>query len=208
MNSVVLADDHPLLLRGLCDLLDAERDFAVVGAGVNGKEALSLIRKHKPTLAVIDVTMPELSGLEILQAVRVDCLRLKMIFLTATITGSQIAEALRLEVSGILLKESAPHALIDCMRQVAGGGKWLPAELVEKASHHSQGGERLNLNKLSPREKEIVGWVCNGLSNKSIALKLGTTDGTVKVHLHNIYQKLDISNRMTLAAFNFRAGIC
>lgn len=203
--NVVLADDHPLLLRGLCDLLGVEADFEIVGAATGGNDALAMIRTHVPALAVLDVTMPDLSGLEVLKAVRADRLASKVIFLTATMTGQQTAEALHLDVNGILLKESAPDALIDCMRQVARGENWLPADLVANAdAHRSDGGP--SLDRLSPRESEIVALVCSGLSNKSIALKLGTTEGTVKVHLHNIYQKLDITNRMTLAALNFKAG--
>ena len=151
MNSVILADDHPLLLRGLCDLLGVEDDFRIVGATSGGKEALSAIRSLKPAMAVLDVAMPDLSGLEVLKAVRADRIELKVIFLTATITGPQIADALCLGVNGILLKESAPEGLINCMRQVSEGKNWLPPEILTNVRPESD--EIAMLSKLSRREK-------------------------------------------------------
>lgn len=204
MESVVLADDHPLLLRGLCDLLAVENEFDIVGAATEGQEALSAIRLHRPSLAVLDVAMSDMSGLDILRAVRADRIELKVIFLTATITRPQVMDALRLGVNGILLKESAPDALIECMREVSRGRQWLPSDLVADAQQDDS--ETAILDRLSPRETEVVALVCRGKSNKAIALKLGTTEGTIKVHLHNIYQKLEINNRISLVALNFRAG--
>lgn len=210
MITVLLADDHPLLLRGIADLLRPEQDFHIIATATAGAQALEMIRAHQPMLAVLDVAMGDFGGMEILRAVRRDGLKVGIIFLTASLTSQQIGEALSLGVNGLLLKESATGTLIDCMRQVARGGKWVPADILAKAEPAWQGTtwqgtRRPTLDTLTPREREIVDWVCRGLSNKAIAVKLGTSQGTVKVHLHNIYQKLGIANRMSLAALNFQA---
>lgn len=203
MHSVVLSDDHPLLLRGLCDLLTVEPDFSIAGSTTDSEEALQFIKVRRPSIAVLDIMMPGLGGMGILRAVRAAEIDVKVIFLTAMISDEQIAEALRLRIEGLLLKESAPEALIGCMRHVAGGETWLPQDLIERAAIPPIASDHCSLELLTPREREIVEWLCGGLSNKSIARKLGTTDGTIKTHLRNIYQKLGITNRVALAAMGF-----
>lgn len=203
MFSVVLADDHPLLLRGLQGLLNAAPDFEILAATSSGAEALSLISDLLPDIAVLDVSMPDLGGLEIHRAMSQAHMPVKVIFLAASFTNRQIADAIAMGAWGILLKEYAPEALLDCMRQVAGGEKWLPQDLVTRAmAAGPQSGGAAKLNLLTAREREVAVLICAGLSNRAIAKKLGTTEGTIGIHLHNIYRKLDITNRTTLAALH------
>ncbi|THK35369.1 response regulator transcription factor [Ensifer sp. MPMI2T] len=201
MYSVILVDDHPLLLRGLQDLLSAAVEFEVVGTCTSGAEAVSLINHLQPDIAVLDVAMPGMDGLEVLRAMRNKRFT-RFIFLTATISGPQISDALKLGLSGILLKEYAPEELLSCMRKVANGGKWLPEELLSRGSQTSDQAMLAKLSLLTPREREITALICGGLSNRSIASRLGTSEGTVGIHLHNIFRKLDISNRTALAALH------
>lgn len=196
---VLLADDHPLLLRGLADLLQATGEVDLVEATSSGTRALASIREKRPDIAVLDVSMPDVGGLAILRALREGGLPVRVIFLSATMTGRQIAEAIGLGVWGLLLKDYASDSLLDCLREVIAGRKWLPEELVSKARRGGGvdiGGE---IASLTPREKEISALVCRGFSNKAIAGMVGSTEGTVSIHLHNIYRKLDISSRTTLA---------
>lgn len=202
MYSVVLADDHPLLLRGLQGLLNAATEFEVLAATASGTQALSLICDLRPDLAVLDVSMPDTGGLEIQRAIVERRLAVKVIFLAASLTGRQIADAISMGAWGILLKEYAPEALLDCMRQVAGGEKWLPPELVTRATSALPSNTPEKLNLLTTREREVAVLICGGLSNRAIAQKLGTTEGTISIHLHNIYRKLEITNRTTLAALH------
>jgi DNA-binding NarL/FixJ family response regulator len=202
MHSVVLADDHPLLLRGLQDILNTAKDFKVVGAATNGAETVSLIRELLPEIAVLDLAMPGMGGLGVLRALKNQQLPLKAIVLTATISGPQIAEAVALGVSGILLKEYAPEALLDCMRQVVNGEKWLPDDLVAKATAAPQSVACEKFQLLTAREREIAALICGGLSNRTIAQKLFVSEGTIGIHLHNIYGKLEITNRAKLAALH------
>src|SRR3546814_6350918 len=108
---------------------------------------------------------------------------------------------------GLLLKEYAPEALLDCLRQVISGEKWLPAELVSKAAHAPQDSGERKIELLTRREREITELICGGLSNRCIADTLGTSEGTITVHLQNIYQKLEITNRTALAALHVQYRI-
>ena len=209
VQRVLLADDHPLLLRGLADLVAMESDFDVVCSTTRGNHALALIGELHPDLAVLDVTMPDMDGLTILRKASQANLPVRIIFLTATITPAQIAEALAFGAWGLLLKESAPDALIDCLRAVVAGTRWLPDELLARADVEWTDGGLSRLEALTRREREIVDLASRGLSNKAIAASLGSTEGTVKIHLHNIYQKLQVNNRTALVALSFemRGGV-
>jgi DNA-binding NarL/FixJ family response regulator len=200
-TSTILADDHPLVLRGLVDLLSTEREFAVIGTASDGKTALEMVVERKPKLTVLDLVMPRMNGLEVLRELIDVRSMTRVIFLSALITEEQSIQAIATGAWGILLKESAPETLIQCMRSVRNGERWIPSNLfairplqvAENALGSSSGS-------LTGREWEVVNLVAGGLSNKSIAQILNLTEGTVKIHLHNVYSKLDISNRTTLAA--------
>lgn len=204
MHRVILADDHPLLLRGLQELLATADDFTVIEATTNGMRALAQIRAARPDIAVLDVSMPDIGGLDILRTIVEYQLPVKAIILTATLTGRQVNSALAMGVSGILLKEFAPELLLECMRHVAGGGTWLPEEIMAKVVRSQPENAAEKLDVLTAREREIARLVSSGLSNRAIAEILGTSDGTIGIHLHNIYRKLEIGNRTALAALHIQ----
>jgi len=199
MLRVVLADDHPLLLRGLQDLLTTAPNFGVVGATTSGRRALSMISTLQPDLALLGVAMPDVGGMEIQRLIVDRGMAVKTILLAATLTGKQVVEAVALGVWGLLLKECAADALLDCLRQVARGERWLPVDLLARASALPQDA-LLRSTSLTRRENEIADLVCQGLSNRAIASRLGASEGTVGIHLQNIYRKLGIRNRTMLAA--------
>lgn len=201
---VVVADDHPLLLRGLADLLRASEGVELVEATGSGIRALSVIRDQRPDIAILDVTMPDVGGMAILKVIHEQNWPVRVIFLSATMSGSQIAEALSLGVWGLLLKDYAAHSLIDCLDEVSAGRKWLPDDLVARAREESGIDVPKAIASLTPREREISELVCRGLSNKAIAAAVGSSEGTVSIHLHNIYRKLAISSRTTLATLFVR----
>jgi DNA-binding NarL/FixJ family response regulator len=198
---IILADDHPLVLRGLVDLFSSERDFQVIGTAADGKAALEMILEKQPEIAVLDLVMPLLSGLDILRELVQVGTTVKVVFLSALITEEQSIQAVGVGAWGILLKESAPETLIECMSSVRVGKRWLPDNLFGIRSSMSQRNPFDGLpDTLTGREWEIVNLVAQGLSNKSIARLLNLTEGTIKIHLHNVYSKLEITNRTTLAA--------
>ncbi|WP_246752811.1 response regulator transcription factor [Sinorhizobium sp. BG8] len=202
-TSAVIADDHPLVLRGLVNLLANEPDFDVVAAASDGKSAFQEILSRKPDLAVLDILMPNLSGLDVLRELNRMKLSVKVIFLTAFISEEQNMQATAMGARGILLKESAPEALVECMRAVGKGSFWLPSKRTAETSEQKDDSSRSFFDsfcKLTGREKEISYMVAEGYSNKQIASLLNVSEGTVKIHVHNIFSKLNIFNRTTLAA--------
>lgn len=201
--TVVLADDHPLVLQGLRALLDEQEDFRIVATCGSGEQALDAIRVHRPDIAVVDVTMPGVNGLAVLGTVVDERLTTRVVLLTASVTDSQILEAVTAGVHGLVLKESAPEMLVKCLRGVAAGRRWLPQEIIKPALDRElqrrEEGRRF-VRELTAREIDIIRLIADGLSNKAIASRLTISEGTVKIHLHHIYQKLGISNRAALAA--------
>ncbi|HEX7872333.1 MAG TPA: response regulator transcription factor [Sphingobium sp.] len=201
-HKVFLADDHPLILRGLADLIAMETDFSIVGTTTEGRNAFAMIDRLAPDIAVLDLHMPDISGLAILRRIADSMMPVRTVFLTATITPTQISEALAHGIWGIVLKETAPDTLVDCLRSVAGGQPWLAHELAAKADPLWH-GRLAPPPRLTPREQEIAELACQGLSNKLIAHRLAASEGTIKIHLHNIFQKLGVTNRTALAALYF-----
>ena len=207
---VLLADDHPVVLSGLKQILALEKGFEVVAAVTDGDAALREIRARKPDVAVLDLRMPGLSGLDIIREVSSEESTVKFVLLTASLTDNEVVEALRYGVSGIVLKELAPNVLITCLRKVAAGGQWLEKEAVGKALtkmvRREQGLESI-AGLLTARELEIVKLVCLGMRNKEIADKLAVTEGTVKVHLHSVYEKTKVAGRLELMLYARDKGI-
>src|SRR3954470_23442221 len=205
---VVLADDHPIVLGGLRALLQAEPGVEIVAAALEGAAALTMIRAHEPDLAVLDITMPQLTGLEVLEALAADDLATRVVLLTGSASDEQIATAVERGAWGLLLKESAPGTLIDCLKTVAAGQRWLPEELVAPAIRRAAERRATDVRPervLTAREYEIARLIAQGLSNKHIAHALAITEGTVKIHLHKIYEKLGGLNRTSLAMLMQRA---
>ena len=160
------------------------------------------IQELEPDIALLDINMPKLSGLDVLEALEECGLATKTVLLTAMATDSQVTKAVLHGAWGIMLKDSAADALLECLEAVSSGKRWLPHELIDPALRRDadRRESRGQLSEtLTPREQEIAMFVAEGLSNKQIGKKIGISDGTVKIHLHNIYKKLDVTNRTGLA---------
>jgi DNA-binding NarL/FixJ family response regulator len=201
--TVVLADDHPLVLRGLQDLLAPHAHLDIVAVCPDGGVAATAVRELKPDILVADVNMPVLGGLDVLDTVISEKLPTRVVFLTASLADHDIFDAVARGIHGIVLKDSAPDVLLDCIERVAAGKRWLMSAhvgpAIEREVARRDDGRRL-FNSLTARELEIAELTAEGLSNKQIARRLGILEGTAKLHLHNIYQKLGISNRTVLTA--------
>jgi two-component system nitrate/nitrite response regulator NarL len=200
--SLVLADDHPFLLEGIARVLDAEPGLSVVARCSDGVEALEAIRQLKPDIAVLDIAMPGLSGLEVLKVVNNELPETRVIFLTANATDQNIFTLIENGASGLLLKDAAVAELVTCIKQVSAGSKYLPKEMISSAIERET-GKRIalrHIEDLSGREREILFLLGEGMTNKEIAYRLGLAEGTVRIHVHNIYQKTGIPSRMALIA--------
>lgn len=207
---LVLADDHPIVLDGLEQLFRLEPDFEVVARCRDGEETLRVVREERPDLLILDVKMPRRDGLEVLRAIRDDGLPTRVLVLTAALDDAQLVEALRLGVRGVVLKEAAPRLLVKAMREIQAGGQWLESGLVSRTLRkmvHAGDGLRDAEKALTPRELEIVRMAGSGLRNREIAERLVISEGTVKIHVHNIYQKLQINGRLELALYAREKGL-
>lgn len=207
--TVALADDHPLVLRGLAQLIATRPQFEIVSTAADGDAAIDDIRRHAPDVAVLDVNMPKLSGLDVLRAAVAERLATRIVFLTASLTDDRVLQAVNLGIYGIVLKDSAPESLLDCLDQVVAGGRWLAADLVQSALTRETARRRSSrgpIEALTTREAEVMRLVTSGLSNKQVARQLALSEGTVKIHLHNVYRKLNLGSRTALTAYALGRG--
>jgi two-component system, NarL family, nitrate/nitrite response regulator NarL len=198
---IALADDHPIVLQGLQQLFERHADFEVVCCCMTGNAALIGVRTHRPDVLVLDLRMPEGSGLDVLRAIAADKLECRTVLLTAAVSDDEVIEAVRLGARGLILKESPPEALVDCVRGVFRGEQSLERETLTRAFRRALDREAATsdaADALTPREIEIVRMVAQGLRNRAIAERLSISEGTVKVHLHNIYEKFAVDGRLEL----------
>ena len=202
--SIVVADDHPVVRRGLAEVLRSCPLIQVIATHADGSSALHAIRTLQPDIALLDIAMPGLSGIDILAGLVAHKNGAKVILLTASISDAEILAAIAHGAKAILFKDAAPDDLVECIRVVARGGTWFPDELVEAAVQRETGkdpGKCMELTQtLTAREREIMLLVATGLSNKAVARQLAISEGTIKIHLHNIFRKTGVSNRTALAA--------
>ncbi|MCU1348774.1 MAG: two component transcriptional regulator, LuxR family [Acidobacteria bacterium] len=201
---VLLADDHPIVLGGLDQLLSHEPDITVVARCTNGTDTLAAIAREHPAVVIADLTMPRKSGLDVLRELHTMRSPVRLVLLTARIEHEQVLEALNLGVAGIVLKESAPLQILDCIRRVAAGGQWIDQVIGSRTLDgvlRRQSGAMKAAAILTAREIEVVRMVARGLRNKEIADLLSITEGTVKAHLRTIFEKLRIDNRMKLIVY-------
>jgi two-component system, NarL family, nitrate/nitrite response regulator NarL len=202
-TSVVIADRHPVVLQGLTNVLEAESSLKVVASCSDGTDCMEAIRCLLPDIAIVDTSMPGLTGLEILAIANSENLPTRLVFFTASIEDSELVMSAAAGAYGVIPKDVTPEILLQSLRQIANGQRLLPLPFPE----HAVSPERANipigenvLTVLTDRERQIMRLVSEGLSNKEIGRRLNIADGTIKVHLHNVYQKLEISNRTVLAA--------
>lgn len=199
MTRVLLADDHPFMRAGVEAVL-RDSPFEIVATAASGDEALAKIAEADPELCIFDIRMPGRNGVEVLEDMRRGGDARPVVLLTAELEDAALLAAVQAGVNGIVLKDVAEDALLDCLSAVAGGGRAVPPELLQRALDLSLRGEPKHpLEGLTPRERQIAEHVGRGQRNREIAEALGMSEGTVKVYLHTIYQKLGIENRTELA---------
>jgi DNA-binding NarL/FixJ family response regulator len=211
---IVVADDHPIFRDGLCRLLALEPDFEVVAQAQDGRQVLDVLQQHEPDILLLDLKMPGLDGLATLQRLQTSRHKTRVIVLTASEDKNEFIQAMKLGTSGIVLKQSATELLIKSIRKVHAGEIWLDshttaavmrqfatgADEVPTGVPSSSNRER-ERSLLSQREREIVALVAQGFKNKEMAEKMFISEQTVKNHLHNIFDKLGVSDRLELALY-------
>jgi RNA polymerase sigma factor (sigma-70 family) len=193
----VIADRHPVMLQGLSHVLGAERDFKVVARCGDGATCIEAIRLFAPDIAILDGTMPDIPKQEILDIANSKNLATRLVFFTAFTEDPDLMILAAAGACHVLSKDAEPADLVQTLRQIADG----PRPPINEAVGRAQSAiSNKALMALTDRERQIMRLVSEGLSNKEIGRRLNISDGTIKVHLHHVFQKLEISNRTVLAA--------
>ena len=213
MIRVVVADDHAVVRRGLTGLIESTDDLEVVGVAKDGSEAVDLVREHRPDVAVMDLQMPVLDGVEATRAIVDAATGTEVLVLTSFSDFARIDAAIEAGAVGSLLKDAEPDVLLDGIRAVARGGSPLDPRAARRLlSRRSTAAgpapsEDVDVAALSPREAEVLRLVVEGLLNKQIAHRLGITERTVKAHLTSAYQRIGVADRTQAALWAQRHGL-
>ena len=199
--SVIVADCHPVVLKGLTSILGPGSGFKVVASCRDGPSFVEAMRLFLPDIGVLEVSLPGLTGLEVLALAKSENLPTRLVFFTASGQDRQLVAPAPTGAYGVLQKDVAPEILVQFLRQVADGQRLVPS--ADQAAVRERRNVAITDNVpslLTDRERQIMTLVSDGLSNKEIARRLNIADGTIKVHLHHIFRKLEVSNRTVLAA--------
>ena len=202
---ILIADDHAIFRDGLRKLLDSEEEITIIGEARNGSECIKMLGKLKPDILLLDLRMPDKNGLAVLEEVNFNTLPTRVILLTASGDDREVVRAMRLGARGVVLKESAIDLLVKSIHCVHAGEIWLDSRMtagvINAFSASPKSGTRSEKPLLSDREMEVVQLVAQGVHGKEIGEKLFISKQTVKNHMHNIFDKLGVSDRLELALY-------
>lgn len=209
--TVVIADDHMILREGLRGLLEEYDDLVIIGEATNGAQAVEITTSLKPNVLLLDLIMPEMGGVEVLEVLAAEDLPTRTIVLTGADDDELLARSIQSGAMGYLLKDAASTQLVDAIRKVAEGGCWLPPDLTSKLFHgmakKPQGEDSARLSLLTAREVEVLKLLGEAKSNSDIADQLFISEHTVKVHVSRILEKLGLSARAEAVRFAIRSGL-
>jgi DNA-binding NarL/FixJ family response regulator len=188
---ILTVDDHQLLREGIAAVLEGQPDMVLIGQASNGREAIESFRQHRPDVTLMDLRMPDMSGIEAITAIRAEFPNARIIVLTTYAGDVQAAGALKAGASGYLLKNLVRKELLETIRAVHAGKRRVPPEIATEIAEHVAD------DALTEREIEVLRRVAAGKSNKVIAAELDISEGTVKTHMKSILPKLDASDVLT-----------
>lgn len=198
---VLCVDDHPLVRKGLAAILTSEAGLELVGEADNGRDAVEMYRRLQPDVTLMDLRMPVMDGIAAVKQIRSEFPDAKFIAVTSFDGDQDVFRALEAGVCGYLLKEAAHAEIVNAIRVVHSGGKLMSQEAAQRMA------EYFPQAALTAREVEVLGLVARGLANKEIAGRLGTAEGTIKMHVQNILAKLEASDRTHAVMIGLKRGI-
>ncbi len=213
MIRIIVADDHHLVREGLVRLLALEKDIQVLAVASNGEDAVNLVEKHRPDVALLDVRMPGIGGIGAAREIATKFPEVGVVLLTMHDQDEMIFDGMASGARAYLLKDCSHAELVGSLRQIAAGGAYLPPQPLRKLlaefqtlRRHRTNHPVQNCDVLSRREMDVLSWVVRGFSNKQIARELCIDETTVKTHLHRIFEKLDVRDRTQAAIFALQRG--
>jgi DNA-binding NarL/FixJ family response regulator len=198
---VFSVDDHPLLREGIAALVNNQPDMSLVAEASTGAEAIERFKQHLPDVTLMDLRLPDMSGIDILIAIRTEFPEARIIMLTTFEGDVEIHRALQAGARGYVLKNMPPSQLLDVIRQVHAGKKRIPPEIASQLAEH------MSDENLTEREVEVLRQVADGNRNRDIAKNLFISEETVKVHIKHIMEKLGATDRTQAVAIGVRRGI-
>jgi two-component system, NarL family, nitrate/nitrite response regulator NarL len=200
-HRILLVDDHPMMRRGMRQLLELEDDFEIVGEAGDGEEALQQVERLQPALILLDNNMPLMNGLETLRRLRELQFKGKVLLFTVSDAEDDIRDAMRLDADGYLLKDMEPELLIQAIRDALHGALVISPTLTRVLAQALRSPHASSQIDLTDRERQVLKMIAGGNSNKVIGHKLGITEGTVKVHVKNLLHKLGLRSRVEAAVW-------
>jgi DNA-binding NarL/FixJ family response regulator len=206
---VLLVDDHTLVRAGIRSLLDAMEGFSVVAEANNGREALALMRAHQPDVVLMDIAMKDLNGLETTVQIKRDFPGTRVIILSMHGTGDYVQQAIRAGASGYLMKDAATAELGIALQAVMRGEVYLSPAVSKQVveSYVLKPGEKQHAEQLTPRQREVLQMIAEGLSTKEIAYRMGVSVKTVETHRTQLMERLEIRDVAGLVRYAIRIGL-
>jgi DNA-binding NarL/FixJ family response regulator len=198
---VMSVDDHPLLREGIVAVVNSQKDMQIVAQAATGQEAIEQFRKHRPDVVLMDLRLPDISGIDAMISIGKEFPEARVIVVTTVEGDAEISRALAGGARGYVLKSMPPKDLVEVIRQVNAGKKRIPSEVAARLAEHFDG------DALTAREVEVLAQVASGNRNRDIADKLFITEETVKVHIKHIMEKLDAKDRTQAVSIGVRRGI-
>jgi DNA-binding NarL/FixJ family response regulator len=198
---LMVVDDHPVVRKGLIEMLRAESRLEVIAQASGGREAVEQFRAVRPDVVLMDLRMPDMGGVEAIEAIRCIDSDAKIIIMTAVDGEEDIYRGLRAGAKGYILKDAPDQEVVRAVHMTTEGRRYLAQSVAAKLADH------LDSNQLSDRELEILGLMATGLSNKGIARRAGITEGTVKFHVNSILGKLGCASRTEAVASALKKGL-
>jgi two-component system, NarL family, response regulator LiaR len=206
---VMIVDDHPVVRQGIKSLLGEEEDIEVVGEAVNGRDALEKVEIFKPDVILMDLVMPEMTGIEAIEKITASHPDARILVMTSFAADDKVFPSIKAGALGYLLKDSDPEDLIRMIRQVYRGELSIHPTIARKVIHelNRPAREPLTPSPITEREVEILQLLAQGMENKEIAARLVVRDATVRTHVSNILRKLQLANRVQATLYALRAGL-
>jgi two-component system nitrate/nitrite response regulator NarL len=208
--SILLIDDHPLLRKGVKQLIELDDELVVIAEASNAVDGIKAAKETDPDLILLDLNMPDINGIETLKMLRDEEVTARVIVFTVSDNEEDVVAALKAGADGYLLKDMEPEELLESLRQAALGKIVISDKLTTLLAQALQSGRSSNkpdISSLTPREKQIIKLIAGGLPNKLIARKLNITEGTVKVHVKHLLKKLRLRSRVEVAVWAVQEGL-